>query len=57
MVLLEERGVARSHEDFKDVFGMTTKGAYFAFVRASSFCALCREERTDPSAICSKVVR
>ncbi|WWD18103.1 hypothetical protein CI109_102551 [Kwoniella shandongensis] len=31
LVLLEGRGISRSHEMFKDVFGMTTKGAYFAF--------------------------
>lgn len=29
---MAERGVHREHEQFKDVFGMTTKGAYFAFV-------------------------
>jgi hypothetical protein len=31
-VLLESRGVGRDHDLFKDVFGMTTKGTYFAFV-------------------------
>ncbi|WVQ97058.1 hypothetical protein IAU59_004168 [Kwoniella sp. CBS 9459] len=31
LVLLELRGIARTHEAFKDVFGMTTKGTYFAF--------------------------
>lgn len=29
------RGVDREDEQFKDVFGMTTKGAYFAFVSGS----------------------
>ncbi|GFZ43255.1 hypothetical protein JCM24511_00974 [Saitozyma sp. JCM 24511] len=31
LVLLESRGVGRDHDLFKDVFGMTTKGTYFAF--------------------------
>lgn len=31
LVLLESRGVMRENEQFKDVFGMTTKGVYFAF--------------------------
>lgn len=32
LVLMEEKGYSRSHEVFKDVFGMTTKGTYFALV-------------------------
>nr|XP_018264910.1 uncharacterized protein I303_03091 [Kwoniella dejecticola CBS 10117]OBR87068.1 hypothetical protein I303_03091 [Kwoniella dejecticola CBS 10117] len=31
LVLLEQRSIPRTHELFKDVFGMTTKGTYFAF--------------------------
>ncbi|WVR05675.1 hypothetical protein IAU60_002697 [Kwoniella sp. DSM 27419] len=31
LVLLEARGVWRTHDSFKDVFAMVTKGAYFAF--------------------------
>ncbi|KAK8865718.1 hypothetical protein IAR55_000864 [Kwoniella newhampshirensis] len=31
LVLLEGRGISRTHDMFKDVFAMTTKGAYFAF--------------------------
>ncbi|WWC88002.1 uncharacterized protein L201_002904 [Kwoniella dendrophila CBS 6074] len=31
LILLENRGIPRTHESFKDVFGMTTKGTYFAF--------------------------
>ncbi|OCF32903.1 hypothetical protein I316_05540 [Kwoniella heveanensis BCC8398] len=31
LVLLETRGIPRTHESFKDVFGMATKGTYFAF--------------------------
>ncbi|WVF70689.1 hypothetical protein IAT40_005482 [Kwoniella sp. CBS 6097] len=31
LVLLESRGIARTHELFKDVFAMATKGTYFAF--------------------------
>ncbi|KAK4684221.1 hypothetical protein P7C73_g5971, partial [Tremellales sp. Uapishka_1] len=31
MVLLESRGCARDHASFRDVFGITTKGVYFAF--------------------------
>lgn len=35
MIMLEARGCSREHEQFKDVFGMTTKGAYFVFVRST----------------------
>ncbi|WVQ71205.1 hypothetical protein IAR50_000730 [Cryptococcus sp. DSM 104548] len=31
LLLLEQRGIARTHDIFKDIFGVTTKGAYFAF--------------------------
>ncbi|WRT65868.1 uncharacterized protein IL334_002819 [Kwoniella shivajii] len=31
LVLLESRGISRTHDSFKDVFGMTTKGTSFAF--------------------------
>lgn len=36
LVLMEEKGYPRSHESFKDVFGMTTKGTYFALVSCLS---------------------
>nr|ODN93305.1 hypothetical protein L203_00576 [Cryptococcus depauperatus CBS 7841] len=29
--LLEERGVLRTHDEFKEIFGATTKGVYFSF--------------------------
>jgi hypothetical protein len=32
MLLMEERGCGRNHDIFKDVFGMSTKGTYFALV-------------------------
>ncbi|RXK42587.1 hypothetical protein M231_00141 [Tremella mesenterica] len=31
LVLLESRGISRDHENFKEVFSMTTKGVYFVF--------------------------
>lgn len=32
LLLLEARGYSREHDMFKDVFGMATKGTYFALV-------------------------
>ena len=32
LLMLEDRGFGRDHEMFKDIFGMATKGTYFAFV-------------------------
>jgi hypothetical protein len=32
MQAMESRGCSRSHDDFKEVFGMVTRGAYFALV-------------------------
>lgn len=31
LLLLEERGVSRTNDLFKEIFGITTKGVYFAF--------------------------
>ncbi|TYJ54949.1 hypothetical protein B9479_004361 [Cryptococcus floricola] len=31
LLLLELRGIPRTHDLFKDIFGVTTKGVYFAF--------------------------
>lgn len=39
-LLLDARGCPREHEMFKDVFGMTTKGTYFALV--SQLASSCR---------------
>jgi hypothetical protein len=32
LIMLEARGYGRTHELFKEVFGMTTRGVYFALV-------------------------
>lgn len=35
---MESRGCPRSHSEFKDVFGMVTRGAYFALVSFAEPC-------------------
>lgn len=32
MQAMESRGCSRSHNEFKEIFGMVTRGAYFALV-------------------------
>lgn len=32
MQAMESRGCSRSHSEFKEIFGMVTRGAYFALV-------------------------
>ena len=41
LLLLETRGFPRDHDQFKDVFSMTTRGTYFAFVSCSLVLSGC----------------
>lgn len=36
MQAMESRGCSRSHAEFKELFGMVTRGAYFALVSCGS---------------------
>lgn len=46
MQAMESRGCSRSHDDFKEVFGMVTRGAYFALVSWTS-CGGADKQRSE----------
>jgi hypothetical protein len=62
MLILESRGCARDHPEFKDVFGYTYKGVYLALVSSLSRLNADRqryklEDRLDKNVVQDLVVR
>lgn len=47
MQAMESRGCTRSHPEFKDVFGMVTRGAYFALVSSAGPACELTQQRSE----------